>query len=183
MQNRTPQLSLIAATLLALSAIAAPARADDRPDSRSEWRHDSREIRQDRRELRGDYRELANDRADFRRAEAAGNGAGMRRERAEIRQDKQEIRRDQAELRHDLRDRRQDVRSHHDQGRDWGEQHAVRHDLREEAVQGRRAQAANWQAPRHQQASSAAVSQSATERQNNGRHLGWQQGRGNPQRS
>lgn len=42
---RTLQLGMIATALLALSAVATPARADD---ARSEWRRDSREIRQDR---------------------------------------------------------------------------------------------------------------------------------------
>ena len=119
MKARTLQLSLIATAMLALGAIASPARADT---PRSEWRQDTREIRQDQRELRGDYRELAEDRADYRRAQARGDVAGMFRERMEIRQDKQEIRRDQAELRHDLRDRRQDVRGH--QGYDGHNQHA-----------------------------------------------------------
>ena len=97
------QLGLIAATLLTLATLAAPARADTYPG----------EIRQDRRELRGDYRELARDRADYRRASAAGDHAGMHRERIEIRQDKREIHHDRTELRRDLRDARHDRRHDH----------------------------------------------------------------------
>ncbi len=186
MKARTLQLSMIATALLALSAVTSPARADD---ARSEWRQDSREIRQDRRELRGDYRELAEDRADYRRAQARGDVLGMFRERMEIRQDRQEIRRDQAELRHDLRDRRQDARGHQDHGRNWGAQRhdrhdrsAVRHDFRQDHTLVRQDQAANWQNSRQQYANPAASSP-ANAQQNNGRHLGWQQGRGNPHRS
>ena len=208
MNARTLQLSMIATALLALGAIASPARADV---SRGE-------IRQDQRELRGDYRELAEDRADYQRAMARGDVVGMFRERMEIRQDKQEIRRDQAELRHDLRDRRQDVRGHQgydgrnqhagywNQGQrsNWGEQRRdnrmdfrhdrqehrqdvretrreirqdvreARNDHRQDRVQAAQVQRTNWQAPARQQAAPAANTQ-----QNNGRHLGWQQGRGN----
>lgn len=192
---RTLQLGMIASALFALGAIAPPAYADV---SRGE-------IRQDRRELRGDYRELAEDRADYQRARARGDVAGMVRERMEIRQDLREIRHDQAELRHDLRDRRQDVRGHrgHDgrnqhagywnqgQRSHWGEQRhdnrmafrqdrqahrqdqrETRHDNRQAQVQATPAQRVNWQAPGRAQAGTA--------QQNNGRHLGWQLGRGNP---
>jgi len=122
MKTRTLQLSLIAATLLTLGAIASPARADnnsiDRGGWRNDrhvadrggWRQDHREIRQDRRELRGDYRELAADRADYRRAMVRGDVARMHSERMEIRQDKREIYRDRAELRRDVRDARHDHR-------------------------------------------------------------------------
>lgn len=195
---RTLQLGLIATALLALGAMASPAYADAGRG----------EIRQDRRELRADYRELAEDRADYQRARARGDVAGMFRERMEIRQDKQEIRRDLAELRHDLRDRRQDAWGH--QGRDdrnrhagyrnpgphgaWGEQRhdnriafrqdrqehrqdmrATRHDHRQDHAQAARAPRAHWQAPGRQQANPAAGAP-----HNNGRHLGWQLGRGNP---
>lgn len=201
---RTLQLSLIATAMIALGAIASPAFADT---PRSEWRRDTREIRQDQRELRGDYRELAEDRADYQRARARGDVIGMFRERMEIRQDKQEIRRDRAELRHDLRERRQDARAyqHHDgrnshagywnhgQRASWGEQRhdnrvafrqdrqehrqdlrETRRDNRPEHAQPVQAQRVGWQAPGHQQTNPAASAQ-----QNNGRHLGWQQGRGN----
>lgn len=192
---RTLQLGMIATALLALSAVAAPARADD---ARGEWRQDSREIRQDRRELRGDYRELAEDRADYQRARARGDVVGMIRERMEIRQDWQEIRRDQAELRHDLRDRFQDAHGHQDQRSHWGQQRgeqrydrhddrhdlrAVRYDLRHDRAPWNPAQAANWQGSRQQHANPAAVASPAAAQQNNGRHLGWQQGRGNPHSS
>ena len=83
MKSRTLQLSLLATTLLALTAITSPARADTYP---GEIRRDNREIRQyvreiqqDRQELRGDYRELARDRADYQREKAEGDVAGMRR--------------------------------------------------------------------------------------------------------
>jgi hypothetical protein len=171
-KTRTLQLSLIATALLALSTIASPARADSEYIDRGGWRHDSygadrggwrqdsREIRQDRRELRGDYRELARDRADFQRAQARGDIIGMFRERREIRLDMREIRRDQAELHHDL--------------------HAVRHDFRQEPAPRHLAQAVNRQGPRQQPASSAAIPQPATTQQNNGRHPGREQDRGNP---
>ena len=195
MQARTLQLGMIATALLALSAVAAPARADD---GRREWRQDSREIRQDRRELRGDYRELTEDRADYQRARARGDVVGMFRERMEIRQDWQEIRRDQTELRHDLRDRRQDARGHQHQRSHWGQQlggqrydrHDGRHDqfavrleFRQHHAPGHQARAANWQGPRQQHANPATASPPASAQQHNGRHLGWQQGRGNPHRS
>ncbi len=109
-KTRTLQLSLIAATLLTLGAIASPARAEHNSVDRGGWRQDHREIRQDRRELRGDYRELAADRADYRRAMARGDVARMHSERMEIRQDKREIRHDRAELRRDVRDARHDHR-------------------------------------------------------------------------
>jgi hypothetical protein len=121
----TLKLGLIAATLLALGAIASPARADithvDRGGWRNDnhvadrggWRQDHREIRQDRRELRGDYRELAEDRADFQRAQARGDVARMHREHMEIRQDQRQIHRDRAELRHDVHDARHDRRYDH----------------------------------------------------------------------
>jgi len=156
MNPRTRCISMIATTLLALAGMTSPARADD---ERSAWREDSREIRQDRRELRGDYRELAADVADYRREKAEGDVAGMRRERMEIRQDKREIRGDQAELRHDQRE--------------------ARHEYRQERTQGMPAQAVNWQARSQAQASPAA----SNAQRNNGRHIGWQQGRGNPHRS
>ncbi|MCM2289252.1 MAG: hypothetical protein NDI67_09515 [Sulfuritalea sp.] len=196
---RTLQLGMIVTALLVLGSVTAPAHADD---TRSEWRRDSREIRHDRRELRNDYRELAEDRADFQRARARGDIIGMFRERMEIRQDRQEIRRDQAELRHDLRDRRQDARGHQDQRGEWGQQrgqqrgeqrydrHDGRHDQRAVHLDSRRdrapehpAQAANWQGPRQQHANPATASPPTSAQQNNGRQLGWQQGRGNPHRS
>lgn len=204
MNPRTLRISMIAAALLALAGVASPARADD---ERGSWRQDSREIRQDRRELRGDYRELAEDVADYRREKAEGDIAGMRRERMEIRQDKREIRRDQAELRHDLRDRRQDARGqqghqdwnrhagwNQDQRRNWGEQRhnrheyrqdqrEARHEYRHERAQGMRAQAVNWQPRSQAQAIPVARSHTSNAQQNNnGRHIGWQQGRGNPHR-
>ncbi len=122
---KTLRVGLIATTLLALSAITSPARADNqyvdrggwRQDShgfdRGGWRQDNREIRQDRRELRGDYRELARDRADYRHARAHGDVARMHRERMEIRQDIREIRHDRAELRRDVHDARHDRRHDH----------------------------------------------------------------------
>lgn len=87
------KVGMIAAALLALGAIASPARAHTYPG----------EIRHDRRELRADYRELARDRADWRHAVTTGDRAGTRHERSEIRQDRREIRRDRAELRRDVR--------------------------------------------------------------------------------
>ena len=105
---KTLRVGMIATTLLTLSAITSPARADYQYGDRDGWRQDNREIRQDRRELRGDYRELAGDRADYRRAMARGDVARMHRERMEIRQDKREIYRDRAELRRDVRDARHD---------------------------------------------------------------------------
>ena len=164
------QLGLIATTLLALGAIAPAAHADNQSIDRGGWRHDShgidrggwrqdhREIRLDRRELRGDYRELAEDRADYQRARARGDIIGMFRERREIRQDIREIRHDRAELRRDLR--------------------AVHHDFRQEHAPRHQPQATGWQTPRPQQASPVVNAQP-----NNGRHLGWEQGRGNPHRS
>lgn len=101
---------MIATTLLALSAITSPARADNQFIDRGGWRQDSREIRQDRQELRADYRDLAEDRADYRRAMARGDVARMHRERMEIRQDIREIRHDRAELRRDVREARHDRR-------------------------------------------------------------------------
>jgi hypothetical protein len=47
----------------------------------------------------------------------------------------------------------------------------------------RQAQVVNGQGPRQQHANPAAISPPANAQQNNGRHLGWQQGRGNPVRS
>ena len=168
MNVKNLRVGMIATTLLALGTLASPAFADGRQDHRSEWRQDTREIHQDRREL-------AKDRADYQRAQAHGNTAAMFRERKEIRHD-------QAELRHDLRDRRQDVRGHQSQGHQWGEQRVVRHDFRPDAAHGHQVQAVNRQGPRQQPASSAAASQPATAQQNNGRHLGWEQGSGNPHR-
>lgn len=189
MKARTLQLSLIATALLSLGVIASPARADS---VRGEWRQDSREISQDRRELRNDYRELAEDRADYRRERAEGDIAGMRRERMEIRQDLREISRDRAELRNDLRDRRQDAGRHQD--RDGGNRHAgwtsgqrgrgeqraeMRHDQRDSGQdyrQQHQAQHVNWRT----QGTALPGTAASSSQQNNGRHTGWQNGRGNP---
>lgn len=182
MDAKNLRVGMIATTLLALGTLASPAFADGRQDSRSQWRQDTREIHQDRRELRRDYRELAEDRADYRHAQSHGNIFAMFRKRMEIHRDKQEIRRDQAELRHDLHERRQEVRGHQNRNHHWNEQRGVRHDFRQDAAQGHQAQAVNRQGAR-QQAERATVSpQPSAAQQNNGRHLGWQQGRGNPHR-
>ncbi len=185
MKARTLQLSLLAATLLALGAATTPARADD---ARAEWRSDSREIRQDKRELRGDYRELAEDRADYARARAAGDYGAMRRERMEIRQDMREIGRDRAELRRDLRDRQQD-RSDHWRGQNsgnrygnwqgsqpsrWTQHTEQRGETRADWRHDAQARPAAWHP-----AAAASNNTAASNSGNNGRQLGWQQGRGN----
>ncbi len=201
MKGNTFQARLIAIALLTLGATAAQAQGWG-----SEIRQDNREIRQDRQELRSDYRELERDRADYARARANGDVAGMYRERREIRQDMAEIRRDKAELRHDLRERRQDFRGHQAGGNDyrrsdWGhdrraswsgslhdrqgswhrsnqERHAARHDW-QDAGRGNALQPAGWQGTRPTPSTPPASASHG----NNGRHLGWDIGRGNRPRS
>ncbi len=155
MKRNTLRASLIAIALLALGATAAQAQGWG-----SEIRQDNREIRQDRQELRSDYRELERDRADYARARANGDVAGMYRERREIRQDMAEIQRDRAELRHDLRERRQDMSDHRGHGSNY--------------------RRAGWGQDRHGAWNRTSQERQAAIHGDNGRHLSWERGRGNP---
>ena len=111
----------------------------------------------------------------------------MRRERMEIRQDLREIGRDRAELRRDLRDRHQDRRDHwrgQQQDNRHGNWQGSQHSRWSQHAEERRETRADWRhaaqaRPAAWRPATASGNTATSSNGNNGRHLGWQQGRGN----